>query len=234
MEEAPPPAWIHWPVRVLAVLFVLPFRLAWELLRATGRFLARYVGRPLAWLGHHLIVIPAAFLWRYLVAVPATFLWHYLVAVPGRWLWHHLVAVPGEWLWRWLVVVPARWLWLRRRFLLRPLELAVRYLIVIPVGWIVAVITPAFVVIGNGIAALARGLLRWVLLPGWHGAGWVLRQIYRWLLRPVGVAVAWGWRHTVVPAYRVVAAGGRWVRESLLRPSASMARAVLISVGLRR
>ena len=207
MTDAPPPAWIHWPIRVLAVIVVLPFRLAWEALRATGRFLARYVGRPLAWLGRHLIVVPAAFLWHYVVVVPVTFLWTYLVVVPGRWLW---------------------------QLLLRPLELAVRYLLVIPVGWLIALVTPVFLLLGAGIAAVARAVHRWVLLPGWRGAGWVLRQVYLWLLRPVGIAIAWTWRHTVVPVWRVVAAAGRWVRESLLRPSADMARAVLVSVGLRR
>ncbi len=39
---------VPWPVRVIAVLFVLPFRLAWELLRLAGRVLVDYVLRPLA------------------------------------------------------------------------------------------------------------------------------------------------------------------------------------------
>ncbi|MGA5300371.1 hypothetical protein ACPCHT_10605 [Nucisporomicrobium flavum] len=215
MNEAPrPPAWIDWPVRVLAVIFVLPFRLLWELLGVIGRFLARWVGRPLAWLGHHLIV------------VPVSFLWHYLVAVPGRWLWRWLVVVPVNWL--------GRWLWQRRWIVVRPLAFLVRYLLVIPVGWLLAVVTPVLVVIGNGIAAVARGFARLVLVPGWRGAGWVLWQVYRWLLRPVGLAVRWVWRHTVVPVYRTVAAAGRWVQDAVLRPAAEMGRAVLVSVGLRR
>jgi hypothetical protein len=211
-DVPPPPAWLHWPIRVLAVLFVLPFRLLWELLGLLGRFLARYVGRPLAWLWHYAVAVPAAFLGHYLVAVPVAFLWHYLVAVPVAFLGHYLVAVPATWLWgralrpalewpaRWLLVVPARWLW--------------------------RVTAPMWRALGRGVAA--------VLIAGWRGAGWVLRQVYRWVLRPAGLAVAWGWRHTVVPAYRMIAAAGGWVRESILQPGTHAARAVLVSVGLGR
>ena len=238
MSELPPPAWVHWPIRVLAVIFVLPFRVLWELLRHAGRFLARYVGRPLVWLWHYAVAVPLAFLWRYLIVVPLAFLWHYLIAVPVAFLWHYLIAVPVAFLWHYLIAVPASWLWeqaLRpalgwlwrhRRFLVRPFAMFVHYLVVVPVGWLWAVTAPMW-------RALARGVTV-VLLAGWHGAGWVLRQVHRWLLRPAGLAVAWCWRHTVVPAYRMVAAGGRWVREAVLQPAASTARAVLGSVGLRR
>ncbi|AGZ43871.1 hypothetical protein [Actinoplanes friuliensis] len=227
MNETPtPPAWIHWPIRVLAVIFVLPFRLLWELLVVIGRFLARYVGRPLAWLFHHAVVVPVAWVW------------HYVVVVPISWLWRHLVVVPLEWLAHRLLVVPGRWLWARRRWALRPFGLLVRYLLVIPVVWFFTVTEPlwtalgqalvwTFTMIGRGIDAVAVLAYRWVLHPGWIGAGWVLRQAYRWLLRPVGLAIAWVWRHTVVPAYRMISASGRWVREAVLRP-------VLVSVGLRR
>jgi hypothetical protein len=83
------------------------------------------------------------------------------------------------------------------------------------------------------LTGLARGVAA-VLIAGWRGAGWVLRQLYRWVLRPVGRAVAWCWRHTAVPAYRVLAAAGRWVRAAILRPAAGTARAVLAAAGLRR
>ena len=202
MSELPPPAWVHWPIRVLAVIFVLPFRVLWELLRHAGRFLARYVGRPLVWLWHYAVAVPLAFLWRYLIAVPASWLWEQALRPALGWLWRH------------------------RRFLVRPFAMFVHYLVVVPVGWLWAVTAPMW-------RALARGVTV-VLLAGWHGAGWVLRQVHRWLLRPAGLAVAWCWRHTVVPAYRMVAAGGRWVREAVLQPAASTARAVLGSVGLRR
>lgn len=214
MSELPPPAWVHWPIRVLAVIFVLPFRLLWELVRYTGRFLARSVGRPLAWL------------WHYAVAVPLAFLWHYLIAVPVAFLWHYLIAVPASWLWEQAIWPALGWLWDRRRFAVWPFAMLLRYLVVVPLGWLWAVTAPVWRALARGIAA--------VLLAGWQGAGWVLRQCYRWLLRPVGLAVAWCWRHTVVPAYRMVDAGGRWVHEAIVQPAASTARAVLVSVGLRR
>jgi hypothetical protein len=56
MTQAPPddhreaPAWLRWPLRVIAVLLVLPFRLAWEGLRLAGRLLHRTVLTSLAWL----------------------------------------------------------------------------------------------------------------------------------------------------------------------------------------
>ncbi|MFI7542034.1 hypothetical protein [Actinoplanes sp. NPDC049599] len=244
-ELPPPPAWIRWPVRILAVVFVLPFRLLWELLGYLGRFLARYVGRPLAWLWHYAVAVPAAFLWRYLVAVPAAFLWRYLVAVPAAFLWRYLVAVPAAFLWRHLVVVPVSRLWQRvlgpafawlrrhRRLLLRPFAVVLHYLLVVPVVWLWELSLPLWRGLGWLLAGLARGVAT-VLAAGWRGAGWVLGQLYRWVLRPAGRALAWGWRHTVVPVHRVVAAAGRWVREAVLRPAAVTARAVLVSVGLRR
>jgi hypothetical protein len=226
MSELPPPAWVHWPIRVLAVIFVLPFRLLWELLRYAGRFLARYVGRPLAWLWHYAVAVPLAFLWRYLVAVPLAFVWRYLIAVPVAFLWHYLIAVPASWLWEQAIRPALAWLWRHRRFLIWPFAMLLRYLVILPLGWLWAVTAPMWRGLARGIAA--------VLLAGWQGAGWVLRQLYRWLLRPAGLAVAWCWRHTVVPAYRMVAAGGRWVREEILQPAASVVRAVLVSLGLRR
>jgi hypothetical protein len=214
MSTAPePPPWIHWPVRVLAVVVVLPIRVAWELLKVVGGFLERYVGRPLAWL------------WRRLVVVPLSRLAHRLVVVPLRWL--------------------ARWVWAHRAFLVRPLVFMVRYLVVVPVAWFFTVTGPMWEALGRGLAwtlealvavlsATGRVAYRWVLRPGWLGAGRVLRQLYRWVLRPIGLAIAWVWRWTVVPAWRVVAGAGRWVRDAVVRPSAGMARAVLVSVGLRR
>ena len=220
----PPPAWIHWPIRVLAVLFVLPFRLLWEALGYVGRFLARYVVRPLAWLWHHAVEVPAAFLWRYLIAIPAAFLWRYLIAIPAVFLWRYLIAIPGAFLWRYVIAIPVAFLW--HYLIAIPGAFLWHYLIVVPLRWAWQVTAPLWRALGRGIAA--------VLLAGWHGAGWVLWQVYRWVLRPAGLAVAWCWRHSVVPVYRMVAAAGRWVGEELVRPVLDTVRAVLVSVGLRR
>ena len=232
-DLTPPPAWIHLPIRVLAVIFVLPFRLLWELAQLVGRFLARWVGRPLAWVWHHLVVMPAAWLWHYLVAVPAAFLWHYLVVVPATFLGKRVLWPVLAWLGHWAVVVPAQWLWRHRRHLLRPGALLLHYLIVVPFHWLWTVTAPLWRGLWWLLTGLGRGIAA-VLLAGWRGAGWVLRQIHRWLLRPVGLAVAWCWRHTVVPVHRALAAAARWVHAEVLHPVAEGVRDVLVSVGLRR
>ncbi|MEV4639686.1 hypothetical protein AB0J80_20245 [Actinoplanes sp. NPDC049548] len=226
MSTAPePPPWVQWPVRVFAVVVVLPLRLAWELLSAVGRFLERWVGRPLAWLWHRAVMIPLSFLWRRLVVVPLSFLWRWSVVVPFSLL--------------------GRWFWAHRRFLSRPFVWLLRYLVVVPVVWFFSVTAPVWQAVGRAVAwtletlvsvitAVARVAYRWFLLPGWRGAGWLLRQLYRWILRPAGLVIAGVWRWTVVPAWRVAAGAGRWVRDTVVRPGAGMARAVLVSVGLLR
>ncbi len=225
------PGWIHWPVRVVAVAVVLPGRLLWEALQATGRFLERYVGRPLAWLWHHAVVVPLSWLWRRLIVVPGSWVWRWLIVVPLSWVWRTLIVPPVSWAWRRLIVVPVAWL--------------VKWLIVVPVVRLAEVTAPLWRALGRAlrragglvaraVAAVALAAYRWVLRPGWRGAGWVLGQVYRWLLRPAGRAIAWVWRHTAVPAGRAVAAAGRWVGDAVLRPAADAARAVLESVGLRR
>jgi hypothetical protein len=175
------------------------------------------------------------------------------VARPAAWLWRHLVARPAAWLWR-HVLVPAA-VWAAR---------GVRWLLVTPLAWLFSVTVPLWRALGRALAWTGRALLavltathRWVLAPAWRGAGWVLRMLYRLLLRPAGLAVAWVWRHTVVPAARLVAwvwahtvvpaarlvawvwghtvtPVARWVRDTVLRPTAVATRAVLAAVGLRR
>ncbi|MCZ9344974.1 hypothetical protein NGM37_45235, partial [Streptomyces sp. TRM76130] len=62
------------PVRIVALVLVLPVRMAWDALVAAGRFLVRAVFRPLGravvWLGLVVFVRPVVALWRYAV-VPA-------------------------------------------------------------------------------------------------------------------------------------------------------------------
>jgi hypothetical protein len=36
------PGWIHWPIRVVAVIVVVPVRLAWEVLTAVGSAVQRW------------------------------------------------------------------------------------------------------------------------------------------------------------------------------------------------
>ncbi|RKS79782.1 hypothetical protein BZB76_1261 [Actinomadura pelletieri DSM 43383] len=139
------------PLRLLArglawllnVLVVLPCKFLWRyvlrppllalawlgrgvvvVLRAFGAAMVwswRLIGRCLAWLARHLIVLPLQMLWRYVLgpivaAVVGT--WRFAARVL-RWLWNVLVVVPV----RVLVVVPVRWI---RTNVLRPVWHGVR------------------------------------------------------------------------------------------------------------
>ena len=214
--------WLRWPVWVTAAVVVLPVRLLWEALLVLGRLLERYVGRPLLWLWHNVVVVPVLLFWRYLVVLPVVLFWRYAVVLPIRYLLHHLVIGLLTWLWPRFVRV-LRWLG--------------HWLIEVPWAWFAPVIARlwrplerALITLERGIELVLRGLLRRVLLPGWHGAGWILAQVYRWVLRPVGLAVAWGWRRTVLPLWRMAAAGGRWTRESVLRPASAVVTSVLATI----
>jgi hypothetical protein len=251
--------WIRWPVWVLAAVVVLPLRLLWELLQALGGFLVRYVGRPLVWLWFYLVVVPGWWLLRHVVVPPLrllrellqalggflvryvgrplVWLWFYLVVVPGSWFLRHAIVRPLRFLLRYLVIVPLTWLW---PGLVLVVPWLAYWLIAVPFAWCWRVSAPllrflgqALTALANGVGVLIRGIFQRVLMPGWQGAGWILGHIYRWVLRPVGRAVAWVWRRTVLPVWRVSAAGGRWIRESVLRPTAAMTKSMLAVLGVR-
>lgn len=229
------PAWIAWPVRAVAVVTVVPLRLLWELFVIVGRFVGRYVVRPIAWLLYHAIVRPMSWLYHYAVVVPLSWLWRTLVVAPLSWLWRHLVVPPIAWLWerrepigRFLRRYLGRPVgWVLYHLLLLPLYWLVKYLLVVPMTWLVQALKP----IGRAIAAVARVLYRFVLRPFGQAAAWLWHNTVR-LLAAV-------FRATVVPVARwtyhtLLAPGGRWVRDSVLRPAGTAVRAVLIALGLRR
>ncbi|WP_433537762.1 hypothetical protein ACQPZK_08590 [Micromonospora sp. CA-249363] len=91
----------------------------------------------------------------------------------------------------------------------------------------------------------------------WRTAGWLLRWVYRLLLRPIGLGLRWLWRHTVrpvlsairwvwsvtvVPTARglravwraTVTPAARWTRRAVLDPARVASREVLSALGLRR
>ncbi|WP_092374140.1 hypothetical protein [Micromonospora phaseoli] len=220
--------------RGIALVVVLPVRLVWEALVATGRglsrwvfaptmrFLDRWLLRPFGWLLRHLLWIPlrwslraAGWLWQTLVWLPLTWAWRNLVWSPLTWLWRSLVR-----LWRGTLWPPLRWCgqllgrllrgcglalaWLLRVMVLVPLY----YLLWVPLVWLVRVLTPAGRLVGRGLATLA-GLVVVVLGWAWRAAGRVLWWCWALTGRPMLWAGRWVWRHAVVPAGRAVGAAWR-------------------------
>ncbi|MGJ5762852.1 MFS transporter [Streptomyces galbus] len=218
---------IRMPVRIVALVLVVPVRMAWDALAAAGRFLYRTVGRPvgraLVWLARAVCVWPFVALWRW-VLVPA-----------GRGL---------AWLARMLVVVPARW---AQRYLLAPLGRGLVWLyarVLTPLGqggwWLLRSG-------GAVLAAVGTGL--------WAGAVWLGRHLVvvpvRWLLRYlVAVPALWLYARVLTPAGRALASCARGVarlvgvvltggaaallwsgRVLLVAPAAALRRWVLVPVG---
>ncbi|MFF9796587.1 hypothetical protein ACF1G3_04110 [Streptomyces rochei] len=196
---------VRLPVRIVALVLVLPVRMAWDALVVAGRFLRdtvlRPVGRALAWLGRALFVWPLVGLWRYVV-VP--------VAKGVGWLGKVLLVVPAVWVYRWVLTPVGRALaWCCAgvgavlaalgRGLYAGLAWLGKVLLVVPAVWVYRwVLTPvgralAWCCAGVGavLTALGRGLyagLAWLgnvllVVP----AVWV----YRWVLTPIGHLLAW-------------------------------------------
>lgn len=225
-----------WPVRVLALVVVLPFRVLWEGLTLAGRFLVRYVlaplGEAMAWLWRYAVAIPAAWVWRYLIAIPVVWVCRYLVAVPAVWIWRHLIVAPGMWLagpaawsWRYLVAVPVGWLW---RAVIAPAPLVFYRWVLRPIGIGVAatvrflvdcVVNPVLVPVGRAII--------WFLTAGWKGTAWLAVRFYRWVLRPIGIGLAWTWRYSFGALFRGLA----YTWNVTVRPTLGWLR---IAVGWRR
>ncbi|MEV6302766.1 hypothetical protein AB0M02_25360 [Actinoplanes sp. NPDC051861] len=239
------PSWLTWPIRAIAIVVVLPFRLLWEAVKLVGRFLERFVLAPLAWLWRVLVVIPVSWL--------AGVIWTGLRAV-GGWVLvalRVLIGVPAVWLWRQVVLPVLRWVY---RWVLRPVVVAV----LVAASFVVErMIVPAAVFVYEWALRPAGRAVVWFLRAGWEGTAWLGRQvyrflvrpvgiglvwIYRYLLRPVGVALGWAWRYTFGALFRgvvivwraTVMPASRWVRDEIWRPGAAAARSVLVAVGLRR
>ncbi|MFD8980999.1 hypothetical protein [Streptomyces sp. NPDC059564] len=220
------------PVKIVAVLVVLPVRVVWDLLAACARMLNRHVlgptGQGLRWLRAHVFRPVLRGLGRVAVTLlMLVFVW------PWAGLWRYVLTPVGHGL-----------LWLGRgvdTYLLRPLW---RYVLT-PVGS--ALLTYLLRPLGEGLDRVLHVAGRYLLLPLGKGVAWVAWALgmtlfvwpwvalWRYLLVPVGIAVAWLgralfvwpwaalWRHAVVPvaaaAYRYVLAPlGRAAYACLLAP----------------
>ncbi|WP_437097576.1 hypothetical protein [Streptomyces longwoodensis] len=225
---------IRMPVRIVALVLVVPVRMAWDALAAAGRFLHRTVGRPvgraLAWLARAVCVWPFVALWRW-VLVPAgrglAWLARVLVVVPAGWAHRHLLAPLGRglvWLYARVLTPVGQGAW----WLLRGIGAVLaavgaglwtgavwlgRYLVVVPVRWAVRylVVVPVRWLVRYLVVVPAVWLYSRVLTP----AGRALARCARGVLRLLGVVVAgvvaalvWAGRVLlVVPAV----AAWRWV-----------------------
>jgi hypothetical protein len=222
-EIEPLPGWIAWPIRVLAVIFVVPFRLAWDALAYVGRFIGKYVLKPFA----EYVLFPVLY---YVIWVPLRFLAVYVLWRPLAWVAVHVLFPVFQALWDGLV-------------------------------WFVKALGPFWRLLGRVLLEMARAvafvmtlLYRYLLRP----IGLALRFVWVWIVTPVGRAVAWAWKHSVVLLWRylvvipiswawrylvaipvswvwrtVVVPPARWVRIAVLHPIAETTRRVLASLGLR-
>ncbi|WP_327252731.1 hypothetical protein [Streptomyces sp. NBC_01244] len=196
------------PVKIVAVLVVLPLRVVWDLLVAFARMLNRSVlgplGQGLRWF-YDRAVLPVlrgtgwliGALFKLVFYWPWAALWRYVVFPVGQAAYRYLLRPAGVGIRRYLLVplweyglLPAG------RGIARLLAGAVRYLLVLPVGALYRyVLTPA----GHGLRWLARGFAA--------GAAWLAKALFVWpwvalwryLVRPVLVGA---WRYLLAPVGR--------------------------------
>ncbi|WP_420033644.1 hypothetical protein ACN2WE_14415 [Streptomyces sp. cg28] len=211
---------VRMPVRIVALVVVVPVRLVWDALVTAGRFLCAKalvpLGRGVGLLLYWVLVWPLvqlarglAFLGRVLVVVPLAWLYARVLAPVGRalavvlaWVGRALFVWPWVRLWRHVLVPMGRGVGrLFRQFAAGVAALG-RILLVVPAVWLYArVLTP----LGHAIALLVTGI--------GSGIGWLAAALYRYLLTPLG---------------RGALAFVRWI---LVLPALALWRWVLLPVG---
>ncbi|MFR0352578.1 hypothetical protein [Streptomyces sediminimaris] len=220
---------IRLPARVVALVLVLPLRMAWDALVAGGRLLTRTVLRPAGraslWIARALLVWPFVGLWRYvvdplgralsrlgrvLVAVPLGCLHRYVLTPLGHaliWLYARVLTPVGHGLW-WALRGAGAGLAAAGAGVAAGVAWLVRHLVVVPARWLHEwVLTP----VGRAIAWCAAGLLRGLRLAV-TGAGVCLCRVLRVLLVPPALVL---WRWVLVPAGRLLAVTGREAGQAL-------------------
>ncbi|MGC4807453.1 hypothetical protein [Micromonospora sp. DT233] len=208
--------------RGVALVVVLPVRLLWGLWAGTVRWVDRWVLAPI---GRAL---------RAWVLRPIVWLLDRLLWTPLKWLATHLIWLPLVWVFRALVRPVAR-------ALVGAVDWLIRHLLVPLVELLGRAFGPALSALGRGLWWLAR-LVFDALAYAWRLAGRVLGFLYRLLVRPVGLALRWVWRHTAVPVGRALRAAWRatvtpavrWLRVAILAPIGQATRETLTALGLRR
>ncbi|MEV6318310.1 hypothetical protein [Streptomyces sp. NPDC051776] len=200
---------IRMPVRIFALVVVVPVRLVWDALAACGKALERTVLRRLArglgWLGRTLILVPFGAVGRALARV-----WTTLIVLPcgavGRalaWAGRTLVAAPLAWFWHRLMVPAGRGLGaglarLARALFVLPWVALHRYVLA-PVG---RAIGTALVWLGRHLVAIpASALYAHVLTPLGHALvrlGRTLRSGAAAVVCGAGIALAALGRYAIV------------------------------------
>jgi hypothetical protein len=233
----PLPGWLAWPVRIIAVIVVVPFRLAWDLIVIVSRFLWRYLGVPVAKFVYAYVLRPLGYAFYYVVWIPLHFLLAKVLWTALVWLAENVLAPFFKALWR-ATVHLARLLKPFLRLLGRILLEAAKAVAVV-VGVLYALILRP---LGIAIRWTAVALYRYLLRP----VGLALAWLWQWIVVPVAKSIAWAWNHSVVLLWRylvvvplrwtwqtVVAPTGRWIHAALLAPIAEATRRVLATIGLR-
>ncbi len=225
---------VRMPVRIVALVLVVPVRMVWDALVVVGRFLGdtvfRPLGRALAWVGRAVFVWPFVALWRWvLVPLGAALRWLgvVLLVVPAGWLYRAVLTPLGHalsWLGRMLLVVPSVWLY---RWLLTPVGHALawcgRGLCALASLLVAGIATALYWTVRVLVVWPASVVWRWVLAP----VGRVLAVV----AREVGAALGHAWR---VAGYVSLAVGGAlaaFFRWTVVEPARRVYRSVLTPVG---
>ncbi len=211
MEHPTSPALIRIPVRIVVLVVVLPVRMVWDALAATGRLLDRTLlrptGRGLEWL-YRKVLAP--------VGRGLEWLCREVLAPVGRglvWLLRAVLVWPWVGLWRYVVVPVAR------------------YGIAVPAAWLYrTLLRPAGQGLLQGLSAVGEGLGWFLPRLGRALFVWPWVGLWRYVVVPVaryGIAVpaAWLYRRVLSP----LGAGFLFLLEKLLLvPLAALFRYVLI------
>lgn len=243
-KEPQPPRWAVWVARAIAVVIVVPAKLAWEALKAAGRVVRRVVLRPLLaalkWVATSVGAL-ARFVWRWLFAPVGRGLGYVLdglgagLRAVGRFLVRYLfrplgvfLPILAERLDRGLdaVVSALSWVFSRlSRFALRPAGRGLR--------WLARGLWRVLAAVGRAVGRAVRVVviipLVWcwrtlVLVPlRWIGIG--LRHLGTalvWLLRRLGwallVPLRWLWERVVVPVFRLFGDAVVWAFRRVAAP----------------
>ncbi|MGW7438315.1 hypothetical protein [Streptomyces sp. NPDC054849] len=152
------------PVKIVALLVVLPVRVVWELLAALGRVLHRHVLGPL--MVHVVGPVLRGLGWLVATLLRLLFVWPWVA------LWRYVLRPVGSWLYAYLLAPAGRVLY---AYLLRPLGLALARLVGLTWRYVL-------VPVGRALLWLALAVHRYLLLP-----------LHRYVLAPLGRALAWAW-----------------------------------------